>query len=317
MPDAVLEYAFVADDRSAARIALGAIPLLAGPSLVLAPIALGLSALLLPLDLTLAALVGLIGVTAAIVIVIVYLQTRKAMRAGHPPASVSTARYDAVIRVADERREQQLPYPFFVGVRASRTVVVLRPRFGQPLVLPAELCPPAARARVASGIAAGWTPVPDLSGFTHVSHIDPDAARRIVRRGLATQLTYPSGIFTLALVVVLALAAQAIGGPLLALPTALGMLVLIGALVLVVRAHALRELTGETVRTRFDDAGFTLYERGVITRRPYSDVERLRVAGGLLVARFRDSAASEVFPAELFPPEAIARFAAAGARLIS
>jgi hypothetical protein len=103
------------------------------------------------------------------------------------------------------------------------------------------------------------------------------------------------------------------GGPVWGSVLTLVVLILLTVPALLARARGVRALTGEVVRSRFDAEHFTLYERGVITRRPYADARSFRVVGAVAILRFRGTPAPEVLPAELFPPEVRGRFSAASA----
>lgn len=307
-----LDYRLVSDARTVSRLTRGAVRAVGGSSLVLAPVCVVLALLLWPLDPVLAAFAALLAGFSFTVLALTIVQLRRVVRAGYAPGTVSTARYDTVVRLSDGVREQQIPYPLLLSVRQAGDVVVFRIREAQPFVLPAELCPPLAQQRVAAGIASGWAPQPELSGFHFERRLDADAARAVVNAALRGSLRQPSTIVAV-LFVVAAVALAFAAGTAWGWVMAVAVLALLTVPILVTRARGVRMLTGEVVRSRFDEEHFTLYERGAITRRPYADARSLRVEGAVAVLRYRGMPTPEVLPAELFPLEVRGRFAAASA----
>jgi hypothetical protein len=308
-----LDYRLVSDERTMRRLTRGAVRTLGGTSLVLAPSFLVLALLVWALDPVLAAFAALIACFSLATLALTMVQLRSWVREGYAPGTVATARYDSVIRLADGAREQQIPYPMLLSVRQVGDLVVFRVREAQPFVLPVELCPPLAQQRVAMGIASGWAPQPELAGFGIERRLDADAARAVVDAALQASLRQPSTAFAAVFAVAAVTLAFLTGGPVWGSVLTLVVLILLTVPTLLARARGVRALTGEVVRSRFDAEQFTLYERGVITRRPYADARSFRVMGAVAILRFRGTPAPEVLPAELFPPEVRGRFSAASA----
>ena len=308
-----LEYHLVSDETLTRRLTWGAVRALAGSAIVLLPVSLVLALLLWALDPVLAGIVLLIVGLSFALLVVTFLQQRRFVRKGYAPGTTSTARYDVVARFSDGVREQQLPYPVLHSARQVGQVVVLRIRDGQAFVLPVELCPPPAQQRIAAGIASGWAPQPELSGFPHESRIDAEAARAIVGAAIRMTLLMPSMLVGAGFAVAASALAFVFGGPVWGSVVSVALLLVLTVPMLVVRARSVRVLSGEVVRSRFDAHDFTLYERGAITRRPYTDAESFRIAGGVALLRYRGMPLTEVLPAELFPAEVRDRFAAASA----
>jgi hypothetical protein len=310
-----LDYRLVSDRGTARRLTWGGVRAIGGSSIVLAPMFLVLALVLWPLDPVLAAFAALIAGLSVTLLVLAIEQQRRFARAGYAPGTVSTARYDTVVRLADGVREQQIPYPLLLSVRQTGDVVVFRIREALPFVLPVELCPPPAQQRVAAGIASGWAPEPELSGFGFERRLEADDVRAVVDVALRVALKQPSMIVAVVFAVAAVALAFVTGGPVWGSAMVFAVLALLVAPMLVARARGVRVLTGEVVRARFDAEHFTVYERGAITRRPYGDVQSFRVEGRVAVLRYRGMPAPEVLPAELFPPEVRALFATASAPL--
>lgn len=308
-----LEYRLVSDRDTARRLTWGAVRAVGGSSIVLAPMFLVLALVLWAIDPVLAAFAALIAGFSITVLVLMIVQQQRFVRAGYAPGTVSTARYDTVVRLADGVREQQIPYPRLLSVRQAGDVVVFRIRESLPFVLPVELCPPLAQQRIAAGIASGWAPQPELSGFGFERRLDADDARAVVNVALRGALKQPAMIAAAVFAVAAVSLAFVTGGPVWGSVMAVAALALMIVPMLVARARGVRMLTGEVVRSRFDAEHFTVYERGAITRRPYADVPSFRVEGRVAVLRYRGMSAPEVLPAELFPLEVRNRFTAASA----
>jgi hypothetical protein len=308
-----LDYRLVSDERTMRRLTRGAVRTFGGTPLVLAPSFLVLALLLWALDPVLAAFAALIACFSLATLALTLVQLRSWVREGYAPGTVATARYDSVIRLADGAREQQIPYPMLLSVRQAGDLVVFRVREAQPFVLPVELCPPLAQQRVTMGIASGWAPQPELAGFGIERRLDADAARAVVDAAFQASLRQPSTVLAVVFAVAAVTLAFLTGGPVWGSVLTLVVLVLPTVPTLLARARGVRALSGEVVRSRFDAEQFTLYERGVITRRPYADARSFRVVGAVAILRFRGTPAPEVLPAELFPPEVRGRFSAASA----
>lgn len=260
---------------------------------------------------------GLSGLFAMALLVgwaALWWRIRRVHAGAYPEGLILIAEYGSVLRVVRPSGEVMIPYPHIRRIVRSGAGVLLVAEFRGAVVLPVELCPPAAAEFLDRARREASVPEPRTEGFPvsyEVSReLGPDAVLHIARVFFRQDTTLvAAGAATVAAALALAALSeyswwQTVLAVVVAL-TLLGAGTLGGAAAAVARTRRL--LASAPVRGRFDEDTFTVLEGGSVLHVRYDALREVSRSRSLVAFSIAGVPEFELHAAGLFPEEMLAR----------